>query len=233
MPEHTDNNDHASINARKKTGHDPARAICTSGPLAGYKGLCFLKPIIDHPMIEIGDYTYYDDPQGPEHFVEKCVRYHYDFTGDRLVIGRFCAIATGVQFIMNGANHLLNGFSTYPFAAFSDDWAMPEFEWASQSRGDTVIGHDVWIGTDATILPGISIGNGAIIGAKAVVTKDVEPYTAVGGNPSKTLKKRFDEVTIQRLEEIAWWHWSAEKLTQHLDAIRQLDMDVLEQAAGL
>ncbi|MBL4645011.1 MAG: CatB-related O-acetyltransferase [Rhizobiales bacterium] len=222
-----------SSSSKLNRGHDPEQAFCTSGPLEGHKGLCFLKPIVDHPMIDIGEYTYYDDPNGPEHFVDKCVRYHYDFAGDRLVIGRFCAIATGVQFIMNGANHLLDGFSTYPFAAFHEDWAMPDLKWPDHGRGDTVIGHDVWIGREATIMPGVTIGNGAIIGTKALVIKDVAPYTIVGGNPAQTLKSRFDETTIARLEAIAWWHWSAEKLTRHLDAIRQLDMDVLEQAASL
>jgi virginiamycin A acetyltransferase len=193
----------------------------------------FLKPLVDRPNIEIGEYTYYDDPEGPDNFVEKCVLHHYEFIGDKLIIGRFCAIAEGARFIMNGANHVLGGFSTYPFNIFGQGWerGFDEESWRREIRGDTVIGNDVWIGFDAVIMPGVKIGDGAIVGGKAVVTRDVPPYAVVAGNPARVVKMRFDPATIERLLEIAWWHWSPEKITRHLDAIRGNDLARLEAAA--
>lgn len=202
-------------------------------PMDGFPQVGFLKPIIGCPNVEIGDYTYYDDPvAGPERFLERCVRYHFEHLGDRLVIGRYCAIAASVQFIMNGANHRFDGFSTYPFAIFGKGWEDLEHDWASGSRGDTVIGNDVWIGTEAMILPGVTIGDGAIIGARAVVAADVPAYGIAVGNPARTAKRRFDDATVDRLLEIAWWNWPAEKVTAHLGAIRGADLAVLERASN-
>ncbi|MFK8032720.1 MAG: CatB-related O-acetyltransferase [Hyphomicrobiales bacterium] len=208
-------------------GPDPKSAI----PIAAFPQLGFLKPLVENPRIQIGDYSYYDDPDGPEHFVEKCVKYHFDFIGDNLIIGRFCAIATGVQFIMNGANHPMDGLSTYPFAAMGGGWELGA-EWPDNSRGDTVVGNDVWIGREAMILPGTKIGDGAIVGSRAVVTRDVPPYAVVAGNPARVVKQRFEQLTVDRLRQIAWWDWDAEKITRNLDAIRGLDLDALEQVAG-
>ena len=193
----------------------------------------FLKPLIDRPNVEIGDFTYYDDPDGPDLFVEKCVLHHYDFIGDRLVIGKFCAIAEGAQFIMNGANHALSGFSTYPFNIFGHGWekGFDQATWEREIRGDTVVGNDVWIGMKAVILPGVTIGDGAVVAAKAVVSHDVPPYSIVAGNPAKVVKARFDRRTVDKLLIIAWWDWPVEKITRNLDAIRGADIGALEAAS--
>ncbi len=199
-------------------------------PMEGVAQVAFLRPVVDHPMIEIGDYTYYDDPAGPERFVERCVRYHFEHMGDRLRIGRYCAIATGVQFVMNGANHSLDGFSTFPFAIFGRGWEDPGHDWSKGSRGDTVVGNDVWIGTEAMILPGVTIGDGAIIGSRAVVASDVPAYGIALGNPARTVRRRFDDATVGRLLNIAWWEWPAQKVTASLAAIRGADISALEAA---
>lgn len=201
-------------------------------PLPAHPRVGFLKPLVDRPNIEVGDYTYYDDPDGPDGFVEKCVLYHYEFIGDRLVIGRYCALATGVRFIMNGANHVMGGLSSYPFNIFGNGWEAG-FDPASYQaglRGDTVIGNDVWIGTEAMIMPGIRIGDGAIVAARSVVTADVAPYAIVGGNPAREIRRRFDDPTVARLLAVAWWDWPADKVTRNLDAIRGADVAALEEA---
>jgi virginiamycin A acetyltransferase len=194
-----------------------------------------LKPLVTSPLIEVGEYTYYDDPDAPEEFETRNVLYHYDFIGDRLVIGRFCAIATGATFIMNGANHALDGLSTYPFQIFGQGWeaGFDAAEVENGSRGDTVVGHDVWIGRGAVILPGVRIGHGAIIGAHAVVSRDVPDYAVVAGNPAEIRKTRFDPDTIQILLEAAWWDWPAEKITRYLNAIRGGDVEALKRAGGV
>jgi len=184
-------------------------------PLKDYDRLCFLKNIVKNPNIIIGDYTYYDDFETVENF-EKNVKYLFDFTGDKLVIGKFCMIASDVTFIMNGANHLSQSITAYPFAIFGKDWANAMDGKAYPTKGDTVVGNDVWIGYGATIMPGITIGDGAIIATKSVVTKDVEPYAIVGGNPAKEIRKRFSEEKIKQLLEISWWDWSIEKITENV-----------------
>lgn len=190
----------------------------TLHPIAGSKRTAFLKNIIKNPNIEVGDYTYYDDPDDVQNF-EKNVLYHFDFIGDKLRIGKFCQIATGVKFVMNGGNHSLSGFSSFPFVIFQSYW--PEVPFEANRKRDTVIGNDVWIGYGATIMPGISIGDGAIIATHAVVTKDVAPYEIVGGNPAKPIRKRFDEETIDFLLKLQWWNWPIEKIRQHvLDIMR-------------
>jgi len=185
-------------------------------PMQNITRLCFLKNIINNPNIIVGDYTYYDDPENVENF-NKNVLYHFDFIGDKLIIGKFCQLATNVKFIMNGANHAMNGFSTFPFRAFGHEWKdiplTPDF------KGDTIIGNDVWIGFDVTIMPGIQIGDGAIIASKSVVTKEVEPYSIVGGNPAKLIRKRFDDKTIANLCQLKWWDWPFEKITQMANLI--------------
>ena len=187
-------------------------------PLEHYDRLCFLKNIIKNPNIIVGDYTYYDDFESVENF-EKNVKYLFDFIGDKLVIGKFCMIASDVTFIMNGANHLNDAISTFPFAIFGEDWSNAMEGKEYPTKGDTIIGNDVWIGYGATIMPGITIGDGAIIATKSVVTKHVAPYSIVGGNPAKEIRKRFSEEAIKKLLEIQWWNWPIEKITanvQHL-----------------
>ncbi|MBQ4915616.1 CatB-related O-acetyltransferase [Maribacter sp. MMG018] len=187
-------------------------------PLAHYKNLCFLKSYINNPNIVVGDYTYYDDFEDVSNF-EKNVKYHFDFIGDKLIIGKFCMIASDATFIMNGGNHLTEATTAYPFAIFGGAWQDAMKGKSYPSKGDTVIGNDVWIGHAATIMPGVHIGDGAIIATKAVVTKNVEPYTIVGGNPAKPIKKRFSEDRIEKLLALQWWHWSIEKITKNLDLL--------------
>lgn len=198
-------------------------------PMEGIKSLCYIKNIIRNKNIIVGDYTYYDDFNNPEHF-EKNVLYHFDFIGDKLVIGNFCAIASGVKFIMNGANHNLSSFSTYPFGIFRNGWeAGLESVKDLPYKGDTIIGNDVWIGYEATIMPGVKIGDGAIVATKSVVTKDVEPYTIVGGNPAKVIRKRFNDDVIQLLLKIKWWYWEAEKITENINILCSQDIEKLKE----
>ncbi|HIC30972.1 MAG TPA: CatB-related O-acetyltransferase [Flavobacteriaceae bacterium] len=187
-------------------------------PLPNYKKLCFLKNYINNPNIEIGDYTYYDDFEDVSNF-EKNVKYHFDFIGDKLIIGKFCMIASDATFIMNGGNHLTEATSAYPFAIFGGNWQHAMDGKSYPNKGDTVIGNDVWIGHDATIMPGVQIADGAIIATKAVVTKDVEPYTIVGGNPAKPIRKRFSEATISKLLQLKWWDWDIEKITKNVEKL--------------
>lgn len=203
----------------------------TMYPMDGFPQICFLKNAITRPNIEIGDFTYYDDPNGIENF-ENNVLYHFPFIGDRLIIGRFCAIARGVKFIMNGANHQMSGISTFPFFIFGNGWesarpAAGELPY----KGDTIIGNDVWIGYDVLIMPGVTIGDGAIIAARSVVTTDVPPYTVVGGNPAQVVRRRFDADSVRRLQSIGWWTRSPAWITKHLNEIRAGDIDALERAA--
>lgn len=200
-------------------------------PMAGFPQVCYIKNTVTNPNIVIGDYTYYDDPEDSENF-ERNVLYHFPFVGDRLVIGKFCALARGVKFIMNGANHQMSGFSTYPFQIFGNGWeqSMPAPE-DFPYKGDTVIGNDVWIGYDALIMPGVQVGNGAIIAARSVVVSDVPAYTVVGGNPAQALKARFASAIVEALEEIAWWDWPVEKITAHLPQIMAADIDALRACA--
>lgn len=195
-------------------------------PLQNYDRLCFLKNIIKNPNIIVGDYTYYDDFENVENF-EKNVKYHFDFEGDKLIIGKFCMIASDVTFIMNGANHLSEAVTSYPFAIFGEDWANAMDGKSYPNKGDTIVENDVWIGYGATIMPGITIGNGAIIATNSTVTKDVEPYTIVGGNPAKEIKKRFSDEEIANLLKIAWWDWELEKITQNVKVLTGHDVQKL------
>lgn len=207
------------------SGPDPRNPY----PMAGFPQVCFLKNVLNNPQIEVGDYSYYDDPDGAENF-ERNVLYLFPFIGDRLLIGKFCALARGVKFIMNGANHKLSGFSTYPFQIFGNGWetVMPALD-ELPNKGDTRIGHDVWIGYDSLIMPGVQIGHGAIVSSRSVVTRDVPPYTVVGGNPAQPLKQRFSDEVVARLLQIAWWDWPVEKISRNLAAITAADLETLER----
>ncbi|KOP27018.1 chloramphenicol acetyltransferase [Hapalosiphon sp. MRB220] len=197
-------------------------------PMQGFPQVCFIKNTVSNPNIIIGDYTYYDDLEDSENF-ERNVLYHYLFTGDKLIIGKFCALATGVKFIMNGANHQMSGFSTYPFQIFGSGWerVTPKPN-ELPFKGDTVIGNDVWIGYKAIIMPGVKIGDGAIVAAKSVVVKDVAPYTIVGGNPATLVRQRFPDEIINTLLKISWWNWDIEKITRNLEKIVGADVEALK-----
>lgn len=197
-------------------------------PMKGFPQICFIQNTISKPNIIIGDYTYYDDPEDSEGF-ERNVLYHFPFIGDRLIIGKFCALARGIKFIMNGANHKLDGFSTYPFQIFGNGWEKVAPQTGDLPyKGDTVIGNDVWIGYEAVIMPGVHVGDGAIIAAKSVVVSDVSPYTIVGGNSAKCIRQRFDDGVIQTLLEVAWWHWDIKKITRNLERIVAADIETLK-----
>jgi virginiamycin A acetyltransferase len=208
-------------------GPDPANPH----PMEGFPQVCYIKNTVNNPNIIVGDYTYYDDPEDAENF-ERNVLYHFPFIGDKLIIGKFCAIARGAKFIMNGANHKLSGFSTYPFQIFGNGWQKVTPQAGELPyKGDTVIGNDVWIGYDVLVMPGVTIGNGAIVSSRSVVVGDVAPYTVVGGNPAKVLKQRFEPAVVEALQAIAWWDWPVEKITRHLEVITAGDIDALNAAA--
>lgn len=196
-------------------------------PLEGYERLCFLKNIIKNPNIIVGDYTYYDDFEDVHNF-EKNVKYHFDFTGDKLIIGKFCMIASGVKFIMNGANHLSDSVSAYPFAIFGNGWERAMEGRSYPNKGDLVIGNDVWIGYNATLMAGITVHDGAIIAANSTVTKDVEPYAIVGGNPAAVIRKRFSVEKIRELLSLKWWDWDIEKINQNVHNLTGNDISKLK-----
>ncbi|SDD73710.1 CatB-related O-acetyltransferase [Rhodococcus tukisamuensis] len=190
----------------------------TVHPVAGQPRVVLLKPLIDNPLIEIGEYTYYDDPEFAEQFETRNVLHHYG--PDRLVIGKFCALATGTTFIMNGANHRMDGVSTFPFPIMGGAWAEHlDLVTDLPSRGDTVVGHDVWMGGNVTVMPGVRIGHGAIISTGSVVTRDVPDYAVVGGNPAVHIKDRFAPDEVRELLALAWWDWPIETVTEHLRTI--------------
>lgn len=197
-------------------------------PLKDYKKLCFLKNIIKNPNIIVGDYTYYDDFEDVENF-EKNVKYLFDFTGDKLIIGNFCMIASGVKFIMNGANHLTEAVSSYPFAIFGNGWETAMEGKTYPNKGDTVIGNDVWLGHNATIMAGVEIGDGAIIATNATVTKNVAPYSVVGGNPAREIRKRFDDQKIDYLLKLQWWNWDIEEITKNIQWLTGNDPYAMER----
>jgi len=197
-------------------------------PLADHRRVCFIKNFIKSPNIIVGDYSYYDDPIDPENF-ERNVLYNYG--SDQLIIGKFCAIATNVKFIMNGANHKLDSISTYPFPIFGNGWeGEMEKLMNLPSRGDILIGNDVWIGYEALIMPGVKIGDGAIIAARSVVVSDIPPYTVAGGNPAKVIKQRFSDTEISQLLTTKWWDWEIDKITRNIDKIMDSDITSLINA---
>ncbi len=195
-------------------------------PLENYNRLCFLKNLVKNPNIIVGDYTYYDDFEDVANF-EKNVKYHFDFINDKLIIGKFCMIASDVKFIMNGANHLSNAISAYPFAVFGNGWENAMDGKSYPNKGDITIGNDVWIGYNATIKAGVTIGDGAIIATNATVVKDVAPYSIVGGNPAIEIKKRFSDEKILQLLELQWWNWDIDKITQNIQNLTSTEIDNL------
>lgn len=200
-------------------------------PRTGDTETVYLRNVITNPNIEIGDYTMYNDfAHNPCDFQKNNVLYHYPVNHDRLVIGKFCSIACGAKFIFTSANHSLKSLSTYPFPIFFEEWDLDVTNIADawDNKGDIIIGNDVWIGYEAIILSGVTIGDGAIIGTRAVVTKDVPPYTIVGGVPAKPIRKRFDEITIARLLELKWWDWSEERIKANLEIIQSGRIDELD-----
>ena len=202
-------------------------------PRTGDRQTIYLKNAIQNPRIEVGDFTIYNDfVNDPCDFQQNNVLYHYPVNGDRLAIGRFCSIACGARFLMNSANHAMGSLSTYVFPIFYEEWdhGMVVTE-AWDNRGDILIGNDVWIGYEAVILSGVTIGDGAIVAARSVVTKDVPPYTIVGGVPAKPIRRRFDRETIDALLELRWWDWPAEKLAGCLRAIQDGELEALRRNA--
>ena len=194
--------------------------------------ICYLKNIIKNPNIIVGDFTFYNDyVHDPRDFEKNNVLYHYPYVNhDRLIIGKFCSIACGAKFLFNSANHTLNSLSTYPFPIFPEEWdeSMPVAD-AWDNKGDIVIGNDVWIGYEAVIMAGVHIGDGAIIGTRAVVTKDVSPYAIVGGIPARKIRSCFDDATIELLQRLKWWDWDTAKIIENLDAIRKADIEALKK----
>ncbi len=196
----------------------------TVHPIAGYDKEIYVKPTIKNPNIIVGDFTYIADSEFESH-----VTHHYDFIGDKLIIGKFCQIAAGVEFVMNGANHQMNAVSTFPFYTL-EGWNMqPPAKSDLPFKGDTVIGNDVWIGQNATILPGVRIGDGAIIGANSVVGSDVEPYTVVVGNPAKQLRYRFDEELTELLLKFKWWDKPVEEINAMIPVLTNSDLDLVKK----
>lgn len=211
----------------KQYGPDPDAVY----PNPAIKSLCYIKNVITRPTISVGAYTYYDDPEGAADF-ERHVTHHYAFLGDRLIIGKFCAIARGVEFVMNGANHRMGSVTTYPFNIMGGGWekCTPQKD-ELPFKGDTVVGNDVWIGQNATILPGVTIGDGAIIAANSVVTRDVPPYGIAGGNPAKLIRTRFDDGMITFLLELKWWDWPAERIFRNLENLCGPDPEAIRNCA--
>lgn len=195
------------------------------------KQIVYLKSVVDNPNIEIGEYTIYNDfVNDPCDFEKNNVLYHYPINGDKLKIGKFCSIACGSKFLFTSANHTLGSLSTYTFPIFFDEWGLDakNIRSAWDNKGDIVIGNDVWIGYEAVILSGVTIGDGAIIGTRAVVTKDVPPYTIVGGVPAKPIRRRFDDETIAELLRLRWWDWDKEKISRNIFAIQSGNIAALK-----
>ena len=192
-----------------------------------FKTSCFIKNVITAPNIIVGDYTYYDDANDPTGFERNNVLFNYPEFGDRLIIGKFCSIASGAKFIMGPANHRISSVTTYPFHVFGGIWSEKTPPHLSQLpfKGDTIIGNDVWIGRESVIMPGVKIGDGAIIAAYSVVAKDIPPYTVAGGNPARPIKKRFDDELIDILLRLKWWDLPAEKLAGILPLLCSPDLN--------
>lgn len=200
------------------------------------KTVVHLNQVIDHPKMEIGDFSYFGHFEVLDDYAAYLAPYLFPLSPEKLVMGKFCQIAHGVRFITSSANHFMGGFSTFPFNNFmmTPQTTMEDIQamfQVSEKKGDTIIGNDVWIGMEAVIMPGVTIGDGAIIGSRSVVVKDVEPYTIVGGNPAKPLKKRFDEATIATLLKMQWWNWPVDKIEANLDAILGADIEKLRDIA--
>lgn len=201
-------------------------------PRTNDKTTVYLKSVVDNPAIEVGEFTIYNDfVRDPADFAANNVLYHYPVNHDRLIIGKYCSIACGAKFIFTSANHTLRSLSTYPFPIFFEEWDLDvkKITEAWDNKGDIVLGNDVWIGYEAVILSGVKIGDGAIIGTRAVVTRDVPPYTIVGGVPAKPIRRRFSDETVTELLKLKWWDWPAEKVKEHLAAIQSGDLERLRE----
>ncbi len=199
-------------------------------PRTGDRQTVYLKNTITNPAIIVGEYTMYNDfVNDPAQFERNNVLYHYPVNHDRLMIGKFCSIACGAKFLFNSANHSLSSLSTYPFPIFYEEWGLDRKNVAEawDNKGDIVIGNDVWIGYEAVILAGVTVGDGAVIGASAMVTKDVPPYTIVGGVPAKPIRKRFSEETISEMLALKWWDWPKERIARNIPAIQSGRLDLL------
>ena len=197
-------------------------------PRAGDRETIYLKNAITDPGITVGDYTMYNDfVNDPVLFEKNNVLYHYPINGDRLIIGKFCSVACGARFLFTSANHTLRSLSTYPFPLFFDQWGLDKRDVrdAWDHRGDIIVGNDVWIGQDVTVMPGVHIGDGAIIAAESVVTRDIPPYHVAGGNPCRVIRKRFDDALIDYLLALKWWDWDAEKIFCNLEALCSGDLE--------
>ena len=197
-------------------------------PNKNIPSICFIKNVITRPNIIVGDYTYYDDVNGADKF-EEHVTHHYEFLVDKLIIGKFCQIACGINFIMNGANHCMNRVTTYPFNIMGNGWekVTPQIE-DLPFKGDTVIGNDVWIGQNVTVMPGVHVGNGAIIGANSVVARDIPAYHVAVGNPCRIIKKRFEDELIEYLEKLQWWDWEDKKIFDNLEILCSGDIQKIK-----
>ena len=196
----------------------------TINPIAGYDKEIYIKPTIKNKNIIVGDFSYIADSDFESH-----ITHHYDWNNDKLIIGKFCQIASGVEFVMNGANHQMNAVSTFPFYTLEGWKQTPPTRNDLPIKGDTIIGNDVWIGQNATILPGVHIGDGAIIGANSVVGSNVEPYTIVVGNPAKALRKRFDEELIDIMEKLKWWDKSIEEINNLIPLLANSNLEYVKE----
>lgn len=199
-------------------------------PRTGDRETVYLKNVVTNPNIQIGEYTMYNDfVHDPRQFEKNNVLYQYPINGDSLRIGKFCSIACGAKFLFASANHTQASVSTYPFPIFFEEWDLDigDVTLAWDHKGDIVIGNDVWIGYEAVVMAGVTIGDGAIIGARAVVTKDVPPYTIVGGVPAREIRRRFSDDVIARLQELKWWDWPAERIQRNIKNIQAGRLDLL------
>ena len=193
-------------------------------PVNGYKDEIYIKPSIKNPKIIVGDFSYIADSQFENH-----VSHHYDWNGDKLIIGKFCQIAKGVEFVMNGANHQMNAVTTFPFYTL-EGWNMDAPDISDMPlRGDTVIGNDVWIGQNSTILPGVHIGDGAIIGANSVVGKNIRPYSVAVGNPVREIRRRFDDDLVNLLLEFKWWDKTIEEINELIPILTSKDLEKVKE----
>lgn len=197
-------------------------------PRTGDTQTVYLNAVVKDPSIKVGDYTIYNDfVSDPLLFERNNVLYHYPVNHEQLIIGKFCSIACGAKFLFNCANHTLKSLSTYTFPLFYEDWDLEKSDVATawDNKGDIVIGNDVWIGYEAVIMTGVHIGDGAIIGTRAVVTKDVPPYTIVGGVPAKEIRKRFNSDMIEQMLALKWWNWSVDKIQEFLPYLMNGDLE--------
>ena len=199
----------------------------TINPIVGYDKEIYVKPTIKNKNIIVGDFKYIADSEFETH-----VTHHYDFNNDKLIIGKFCQIASGVEFVMNGANHQMNSVSTFPFYTLEGWEQVPPTQEDLAVRGDTIIGNDVWIGQNAVILPGVHIGDGAIIGANSVVGKDIPPYHIAVGNPIEIKRKRFDDELIDIMEKLQWWNKSIEEINNLIPLLTNRDLEYVKKELG-